>query len=111
MDVHITELRTELGRVRTVLEECEADRKTAEDKCRHLTDELKSQKVSNDFIHYFIQMGNANSKVIAHQSELDVNLRGNLRCRALPFLFLIVMPRCLCGAFVNGDVQLNVGGC
>lgn len=50
MDVHMTELKTELERVRTVLEECEAGRKTAEDKCRILTDELKSQQV---FTHLF----------------------------------------------------------
>ncbi|VDM37282.1 unnamed protein product [Toxocara canis] len=45
MDVHITELRAEMGRVRVMLEECEMDRKSAENKCHLLTEQVKEQQV------------------------------------------------------------------
>ncbi|KHN75952.1 hypothetical protein Tcan_04397 [Toxocara canis] len=45
MDVHITELRAEMGRVRVMLEECEMDRKSAENKCHLLTEQMKEQQV------------------------------------------------------------------
>uniref|UniRef100_A0A915BNQ3 Uncharacterized protein n=3 Tax=Parascaris univalens TaxID=6257 RepID=A0A915BNQ3_PARUN len=75
MDVHMTELKTELERVRTVLEECEAGRKTAEDKCRILTDELKSQQVETTKYKKRFEAATQrreHMKVIGTQSEMSM---------------------------------------